>query len=532
MQNAELVLSEFQNDPNLYFEKALGATPEEYQRRINNTIARNQRTAISACHDVGKTWDIARIILWFASCFPFSKTICTAPTFNQVKNIMWSEINSAHGKSKAPLGGVMLQTEWKLAPDWFVLGFTSRNEANMGVGQGTSSSFQGFHAEGGILIVFDEATGVPKAIWDMAEGMLTQAFVKFVAIGNPTSRVAEFFQCFRDPQWAKEKLSCFDSPNLIANGITNLGKLEAELDLLKSMADAEVLSRLQSYKVVRPHLLSTAWVMGRALKWGIKHPLFVSKVLGEFPEESDDTLIPLHVVEEAVFRYETKEVKFLEGQRKTLGVDVARFGSDSTVLTRLNGHEFVTKKVLVKRDTTEVTGAVIEHTREFGIPDVIVVDETGIGSGVVDQLNEYRRSNLEWGQVEIRGVQFGAGAKCEREDCYHTHDCDKAKYVNLKARMFDLLAQDLRRSLSLPPEDVYVDELPTILYSHDSKGRMDIESKDEYKKRTGRDSPDHADSLALANFGHYDEMSLGKYGDAHLETSKPFASSLNSGVEY
>jgi phage terminase large subunit len=491
-------ITKFQKEPEHFFAHILGAEPEAYQARILRTIAENQRTAISACHDVGKSWTLARIVLWFLSCHPNSKAITTAPTFNQVKNILWSEIRSAHSKSKFPLGGKMLQTEWQLSKDgdWFGIGFTPRNEVTSGEGQGTQSSFQGFHAEGGILVVFDEATGVPPNIWTMAEGLLTQAHVKFVAIGNPTSRNSEFFRCFKSRDWAKVHLSCFDSPNLIANGITDINKLTAEIDLLRSLSDAEIKKRMHSYVAPKPYLLSTQWVLSAALKWTTKHPLFISKVLGGFPEEGDNTLIPLGVCEEAKLRI----VYPTESDRKVIGVDVARFGTDSTVLTYLHGDKFISKKVLVKRDLMQVSGEVIAECQTHGWPNVIVVDATGIGSGVVDALRESQNNRIIPGNVEIREVQFGAAPKCEVNGCDHRKDCDKAKYTNIKGRMFDLLAQDLRRGLSLPDEDIYLDELPTILYAYDSKGRMIIESKDEYKRRTGRGSPDHAVSLALANF--------------------------------
>jgi hypothetical protein len=490
----------FQKKPILFFEKVLGATLEDYQARVLQDVADNPRVAISAAHDLGKSWLMARVVLWFGACFPQSKIITTAPTHTQVKSILWSELRTAHKGAKIPLGGQMNLTEWRLSDDWFAMGITSRNEVTGGEGQGTASSFQGWHAPH-LLVVFDEATGIPQNIWNMAEGLLTSASTKFVAIGNPTSRASEFFNCFRTPAWKKTYLSCFDSPNLIENGITNERQLEREIDLLRSLNDLEALERMRNYKVVKPWLLSTSWVLGRALKWGITHPLFVSKVLGRFPEESDNALMPLGIIEEAQRRvaYPTAS------DRRTLGVDVARFGSDMTVLTYLHGFNFIAKKVLSKRDTTQVTGEVLAFCNQHGMPNVIVIDETGLGAGVVDQLNEAQRGRVIPHGIEIRGVQFGSA--CE-------HDEDKRQYTNIKARMFDLLGRDLKSGLCLPEEDVYLDELPTILYSYDSKGRMAIESKDDYKRRTGRGSPDHADSLALANYGRYDESRVGVFTES------------------
>lgn len=518
-------LERFAKEPRLFFDEVLGVELEIYQDEALQMIADFDRVAISACHDVGKSWLLARVVLWFVTCFPYSKVITTAPTYNQVKNILWAEIRSAYSRSKFPLGGKMNLTEWQVTPDgdWFAIGFTPRNELSGEAGQGTQSSFQGFHAPY-ILVVFDEATGIPKNIWTMAEGILTSDNVKFVAIGNPTSRSSEFARCFSSPEWAKMKLSCFNSPNLIANEIKTVADIEKEVQLVSLMNDADAQARLKSYKVVKGYLLSLKWVISMAMprKWGITHPLFVSKVLGQFPKDSDDTLIPLGAVEEAQLRVYWPKPE----DRKTLGVDVARFGSDATVLTALHGYKFLGRKQFHKFDTNEVVGEIVAYAKEFGPFDVICIDETGIGGGVVDVLRESAKAEANkdtFRKTEIRGVQFGAG--CERDE-------DKERYVNLKARMFDLLAEDLKKAegLCLPHEDVYAEELPTILYRFDSKGRKFIESKDDYKKRTGRKSPDDSDSLALANFGRYDEIGVGSFPVAEnkREFTRPFAASLGS----
>lgn len=516
----------FQKDPYLFLEGALGIhTFEDYQRRCIDTIWANDRTAIRACHDVGKTFLVARIAMTFLNVFPYSKVITTAPTFNQVERILWSELRAAHGRAIFPLGGKLNNTDWTFTPDWFALGFSPRNEASGDEGQGTQSSFQGFHAPY-ILVIFDEATGISHKVWTMAEGLLTSANVKFVCIGNPTSKNSQFYQCFKDRAWAKVKLSCFDSPNLRANGVTTKVALEKEIQKYLSFGDDAGRKYLDSYKVVRPYLLTTKWVVAQAAKWGINHPLTVSKILGEFPEAGDDTLVPLGAVEEAQLRVTWPKPK----DRKTIGLDVARFGTNSSILTGLHGMKQTHYKSLYHHNTQSVVGETIAMSRDMGGADVIVVDETGLGGGVVDLLKEAVGAELSK-DCEVRGVQFGAAVQCDGpKDCEHL-DCEKAKFVNMKARMCGLLQTDLKRAdgLSLLPEGIYLEEVPTIRFQYNKKGQLVIESKDEYKKRTGRDSPDSFDSLALANFGHYDEMKIGKFTKIiNSGTAKPFAGGLNS----
>lgn len=507
-----------------YVQNVLGVTTlEPYQKKVLKTVQENDRTAVSACHDVGKSFLAARIAIAFLTTNKFSKVITTAPTYNQVKRILWSELRSAVASAKIPLGGKLNETDWTIEPEWFALGFTPKNEVTGGEGQGTQSSFQGFHAPGGILVIFDEATGIPHNIWTMAEGLLTQSNVKFLAIGNPTSTASEFYQCFRDQAWAKVYLNCFDSPNLIANGITTLDLLKKEVEKYKGLNDAEAKALLNSYKVTRPYLLTLKWVVQNVAKWGFDHPLTVSKVLGKFPKAGEHTLVPLGFIEEAQIRVAWPD----KSDRKIIGIDVARFGTDSTVLTALHGKKQIGRKELFKRDGNEVTGEAIAWGKElFGDSnaDLFVVDETGVGGAVVDNLNDAIRTKTLPKGCEVRGVQFGAA--CESDE-------DKEKFVNIKARMFSLLADDIKAEdgLALIDDSVYADELPTIRYSYDKKGRLYIESKDEYKKRTGRKSPDNADSLALANFGRYDELTAGAFTKSYVnesgkKTNRPMSGGL------
>lgn len=525
--------SYYQENPRAFFEEILGVTLEDYQLHALMAVWENERVCIKSCHDLGKSFILARIMLAMAACYQNTKVITTAPTWRQVERILWSEARAAYQKARMPLGGKMLTTAWNISPEWFCVGFSPKNEASTGgEGQGTQSSFQGFHVaeDGYLVIIFDEATGIPKQIWTMAEGLLTSGRVKFIAVGNPTSMQSEFYRCFTDRAWYKIAWSCFNSPNLRANGITEMQFLEWEIEKCKALSDVDFAARMKSYKEPKPWLLTLKWVIPQAIKWGLTHPLTVSKILGEFPQESDNVKMPLAVVEAA----QRREVSVRASDRRSLGIDVARYGSDSTVFTYLHGPRFIAKKVLAKKDTTEVVGEALEFARTHGMPDIFVIDETGLGGGVVDLLRENQRGreNDRINQaVEIRGVQFGGHPAPEKANDRERGELGE-RYTNMKARMYDLLAEDLKANLQLPDEAVYTEELPTVLYAYDSKGRLKIESKDDYKKRTGRGSPDHADSLALANFGRHDALQTGNFTKELIpDKIKSIASSFRSGVD-
>lgn len=478
-----------QKDPVFHVEHVQGVTLEGYQKYLLRELEKNDRLAITACHGVGKTFTMARGVLWFTSSFARSKTITTAPTGRQVKILLWSEIRAGFQRSKYDLGGTMLQTEWKIDSDWFAMGFTSKREAGA---EEQGSSFQGTHAPW-ILIVIDEAGGVPAQVWDQIMGMATSANIKIVAIGNPTSRSSRLYANCKSRLWKHIKLTCFDSPNLKANKVTNKTKLRKEYDKLMELGDDDLRARLQSYKIVRDHLVTLKWVMELAIEYGIDHPVFKSRALGEFPNEDDSTLIPLGVVEKAQMR-EISDKDNPEGM--FIGVDVARFGTDKTVMTIIDGLRVMEPIRLTGKSNTQVVGRLVQIINENDIK-AVSIDSTGLGSGVVDGLREKQEDGIISMDILINEVHFGEGFGKIRDE--ELRESLKKRYKNRKAKMFHELATDLKKELCLHGDSCYQKQLPVIRYELDSNEKIQIESKADFKKRTGLQSPDEADSLALAN---------------------------------
>lgn len=486
----------YKTDPIRHVEVVQGVnTLEPYQKEILKAIAQNDRVVISACHDIGKTWTLAKVVLWLGSVYEGAKIITTAPTYLQVRQLLWSEIRAGYRASEQPLGGEMLDVQWRINDDWFAIGMSPKEDAGASDRQGTDSRFQGFHGEL-VVVIFDEATGVGPKRWMQAEGMLTSGNVKFIAIGNPTTKNCDFARCFQNPVYRKIELSCFDSPNLKSNDIVDRSTLFREVEHIKTLTEDEQLERIKSYKIVQPKLLTLQWVVSMALKWGIDHPLFISKALGQFPDEDENSVAPLSVVQAAQMRDAS------EDGGRSVGVDPARFGADSTVITVIEGKKQTIRKVLRHADTNEVAGTIVRLLKELPrkTREVVCVDATGLGAGVFDALKQSRAQHHIHGETILREVHFGAS--CPK-------DKDKENYANLKAKMFMDLREDLKNDLSILPDSVYLEELPTILYKFDSKGRFVIESKEDYKKRTGLGSPDSSDSLALANYGRKSVRSVG-----------------------
>lgn len=499
----------WRRQPELFFKEVLGInTLEFYQIKLLNAVAQNKRVAVRACHSVGKTWSMARVVLWFYACYENSVIITTAPTFKQVETILWGELREAHNKSAYSIGGNLTRVRLEKSAKHYAFGFSPQKSAGSSEEQ-QGSSFQGFHSDY-VMIIFDEATGITADIWKMADGLMTSGkLVKFVAIGNPTTRACEFFNCFNSARYKKIHLSCFNSPNMIANDFRTMRSVEREILRLQVLPEDERLKEIQDYSNPVPHLLSASWLIDYVMEWGIDHPLVASKAFGNFPDDDADTLIKLSYVNEAIER----DIPLDMVELRCIGIDVARFGDDKSVLIEMVGKKQTDLSVGVKQSTTVISGLAVQmiNNERKNTNTVVLVDATGIGSGVYDNLVEAQKNGDIDRKVELVEIHFGASAANKNETDKEKAEQDKARFYNLKSRMFHLLAADLKSGLDIFNDLNYLKELPTIKAEPDSRGKLRIESKDDYRKRTGRKSPDFSDALALCNYGRYVNMGFGSF---------------------
>lgn len=511
-----------QTRPDVYITKILGEdTLEEYHTRICNAVIEYDRIAIKACHAVGKTWICGRLVPWFITTHKSSIVITTAPTNRQVETLLWGEIRKAVKRSKTKLGGTLLTKKWTIDDDWYAMGFSPQAGSGNESGEQEGSSFQGFHAKH-VMIIFDEATGVPKDIYTMAEGLLTSGVtVKWICIANPTSSASEFFQICKKAEWYVLTINCFDSPNMKANGFVNREALENELSHLRTLSDYDRLMRIKKYDKPNGHLLSAQWVVAKIFEWGFDHPLTKSKILGEFPTKSDDVVVKWDSMQAAINRDPVYSY-----EKRYIGVDVARYGDDLTVITEFTDFTWRGKYVSQKEEISETSGRVVNVFRvgDSGKETHIGVDTTGIGAGVYSDLKEMKRLKQLPDNVFIHEVIFGGNINHENEK--KNEEINK-HFENVKAYMFHLLNEDLREILSMPDEEIYQEETVNILFKYSKLGRLLIESKDDYKKRVKK-SPDNSDSLAIANFMRYMLPTYGSFKgyDKSKLTNRPFSESF------
>ena len=206
---------EIARDPVVWIREVLGETPWSKQREIAMSVRDNRRTAVQSCHDVGKSFIASRIVSWWIAAHPPGEAfvVTSAPTFQQVRAILWREIGKAHAKGN--LIGSTTETEWKIGKE--LVGF-GRKPSDY-----SPTAFQGIHARY-VLVVLDEACGIPESLWDAADTLITNDSSRILAIGNPDDPTSEFAKiCQPNTDWHKICISAFDSPNFTGARLADVG---------------------------------------------------------------------------------------------------------------------------------------------------------------------------------------------------------------------------------------------------------------------------------------------------------------------
>lgn len=468
-----------QHDPAGWIRTKLGEHTWSMQNRVLDAVATHPKVAVKASHGVGKSWLAGRAVSWWIDQHPpgsaFAAT--TAPTFAQVAAILWKEINRAANRADTrgnPLPGRILQTEWKIGRELVAYGRKPANTDEHG--------FQGIHAEH-VLVVVDEACGIADNVWEGVESITTSESSRILAIGNPTDPSARFARmCRPGSGWHVLHIDALATPNITRESLT-----EAAVNMDPPLSD-ELLDKLLAEvpddwdgEVVPDELTrsltSAWWVVDKVRTWGIGSQLWQGKVRGQFPEAGDDTLIPLSWVEKA------QQAELDSTAPPELAVDVARYGSDETVMYERRGPILRPVATWQHASTVETARRVEVHARSIRAR-TIRVDGVGVGGGVVDQL-------IAWG---LPAVDLQAGSS----------PMDGERFVNARAEWYWGLRERFESGdIDIHDDDVLAGQLSAIKYSHDARGRIKIESKDDMKDR-GMPSPDRADCAMMA-YAHIPE---------------------------
>ncbi|MBQ9549485.1 MAG: terminase B [Lachnospiraceae bacterium] len=465
-------IPKYRADPVFFAREVLVFDPDEWQAKALRDLATVSKVAVKSGQGVGKTGMEAVALLWFLCCFPYPRIVATAPTKQQLHDVLWSEVSK--WRDRSPLLSTILK--WTKTyiymigyeKRWFAVARTATKPENM----------QGFH-EDNMLFIVDEASGVADPIMEAIMGTLSGENNKLLMCGNPTKTTGTFFDAFHADR-GQYQLHTVSARNSSRTNKDNIASLDR--------------------------------------KYGRESNVVRVRVDGEFPNQEDDVFIPLSWLEQSIrtelteatakalgtYQTEdgTKQPRDTSGvEQISIGADIARFGDDKTCIGyRINEAVLIYKKYN-GQDTTWTASNIAILYRElrqqypnFTDPIVVKVDDGGVGGGVVDQLRTFKATEPAlYGDMEIYPVNFGQRIK-------HRYYYDTTTYMMGIVRdlisPFDESGNEKTPEIVLPNDDDLIGQLSCRKYAFTSNAKQKVESKEEMKKR-GLSSPDEADCILL-----------------------------------
>ena len=427
-------VSTYRDDPVAFVREILGAEPFDYQQALLMDIANGERKiSVRSGHGTGKSTTFSWAMLWFAMTrFPF-KVVVTAPTSGQLFDALFAELKRWINELPEALRPILDVKNDRVsllaAPsEGFISARTSRAE--------TPEALAGVHSAN-VMLVVDEASGVPEQVFEAAAGSMSGHSAVTLLASNPTRSSGTFFetQTRLSGSWKCHHWSCAKSP-----------------------------------------LVSRDFIEEMKLRYGEESNAYRIRVLGEFPLADDDTIVPFHLVNAAVYR----DIEPDETATVIWGLDVARFGSDKTALAKRQGNTITEINSWQGLDLMQTVGRVKAEYDGLPMsvrPKEIMVDVIGMGGGVVDRLRELG--------LPVRGINVAESPSM------------KDTYTNLRAELwFKVRGWLEQRGAKLPRNEQLIAELTSIRYSFVSSCKMKAEGKDDMRKR-GLASPDLADAVCL-----------------------------------
>lgn len=419
------------------------AGPDEWQTRVLKDIGEKLTAgdlqgaleiAVRSGHGIGKTALIAWLILWFMSTRPNPQIPVTANTKEQLTSKTWREL--------AKWSRLAINSHWfkwtatkfyhvDYPETWFASAIPWSKER--------SEAFAGTH-EKFVLMVYDEGSAIDDIIWEVSEGAMTTDGAMWIVFGNPTRNSGRFFECFNRyrHRWVTYEI------------------------------DSRTAKKANKAQIQK-------W----AEDFGEDSDFFRVRVKGQAPRQGVIQFISTEIVNQAAAR--DMPAGSFEHAPRVIGVDVARFGDDQSVILKRQG---LNARFEIKRyrgiDTMRLASLVSEEIRTWN-PHAVMVDAVGIGAGVVDRLRQLGHDIIE--------VQAGAAAN------------DDKRYFNKRVEMWAGVRDWLKAGGAIPDENELKTDLTGPEYTFDAKERYVLESKDDMKER-GLASPDMGDALALTFAEH------------------------------
>lgn len=443
---ASQIIKEWRNNPLKFVNDNFKITPDKWQQDVLKILpdSKKSRIALKACKGPGKTALLAWVAWWFLGCWgdkgSHPKGAGTSITGDNLKDNLWPELAKWQGRSTYLSAAFEWKTERVFSKDhpstWF---FSARSWAKSADSNKQADTLAGLHADY-VLFILDESGGIPDSVMAAADAGLSTnpKFGKIIQAGNPTNLEGPLYRACTAERDIWEVFTITgdpDSPN-------------------------------------RSPRIDKKWAMEQIKRYGRENPWVLVNVFGEFPPSSMNTLLSPDEVEKAMNRgYQDHEFNF---QQKRVGVDVARFGSDRTVLFPRQGLMSYRPVEMRNARTTDITARILLAKEKWG-SELEIIDDTGHwGHGVVD--------NLVSAGFDPVAIQF------------HSSSVDP-RYKNKRAEGWLKMADWVKKGGALPKIPELIQELTSPTYTF-SNGKFQLEDKDQIKARIGK-SPDLADALAL-----------------------------------
>ena len=398
--------------------------------------------SISSGRGIGKSAWLSMLDMWVASCWIGSTTIVTANTETQLRSRTMAELGKWHtmainrhwfDKSSMALRPMpwfaeLVETQLKMDTQYYYVDAQSWSAEN-------PDAFAGAHSQIGMMVQFDEASGIPDPIWQVTEGFFTDMapLRLWLTISNPRRNTGRFFETFHKDR------AFWDTRYVDSRTVEGV-----DIGVYQRIAD----------------------------KYGEDHDVTRVEVKGQFPRTGSNQFIGREVVSYAALRDMVPD----DGAPLLMGIDVARFGDDESVFRFRRGRDARSIKPMRFRgksttDLASEAATAIERLK----PDAVFIDGGGVGGGVVDRLRQMGYRVIE--------VQSGEAAQ------------DSDKYLNRRAEMWGEMREWLVYGC-IDNDEMLIDDITGPEYALHVKGQIKLESKDSMKKR-GLASPDDGDALAL-----------------------------------
>ena len=418
-------------------ELAYSDGPDDWQRDVLReigdyckAIARGEnpgplQLAVASGHGIGKSALVAWIIEWFMSTRDHPQIVVTANTETQLLTKTWRTLARWHK--------LLINRDWF---DWTATKFAHKGSPEdwyasaVAWSENNPDAFAGTH-DRNVLVIFDEASNIHDVIWGKIDGAMSTRGAMWICFGNPTRNTGRFYECFHKyAKWWKTR-------QVDSRQAKHADKVWVEKFLEQFKNDPDKI------KV---------------------------QILGQFPSASSNQFISTESVEKCM-RHEAQAWEYMP---KVMGVDIARFGANSSAICIRQGRKIYPIEILPKMDLMATAQHVAEAIKKHS-PLQVFVDGAGMGAGVVDRLRQ-----LNFQVVDVNGGNQSMNPA----------------FLNKRAEMWAEMKEFLINLCELPDDEDLKRELTCVQYSHTDKGRVRLQRKEDIMDDYGF-SPDRADALAL-----------------------------------